>query len=102
MRTWRCLQHSWNSMQVIHEQNLTAIQTRTAQNPAADLLRKLREKDLQFPPFTGRTDDFRRWVLECPTGKQQRGLDDQGAIQYAIIAMGDSIRELFPPGHQHL
>ena len=89
------------SMKMMQDQNILAMQMLATNNPAADPLRKLREKDPQFPPFTGRTADFLRWVLECQTRKEQRGLDDQVAIQYATIAMGDSIRGLFPSDHHH-
>ena len=88
-------------MKLMQDQNILAMQMFAANNPTADPLRKLREKDPQFTPFTGRTADFLRWVLECQTRKEQRGLDDQVAIQYATIAMGDSIRGLFPSDHHH-
>ena len=48
-------------------------------------LRKLREKDLQFPAFTGLTDHFMPWLLECQTRKEQRNLQDAFAIKYAIV-----------------
>jgi hypothetical protein len=63
----------------------------------ADPLRKMREKDPQFPAFTGRSEHFLPWVLACQTSKQQRNLSDAVAIQYAILAMGDSFRGLLPP-----
>ena len=56
----------------------------------ADPLRKLREKDPQCPQFTGKTEHFLAWVLECQTRKEQRDLPDAVAIQYAIMAMGET------------
>ena len=63
-----------------------------------DPLRTLREEDPQFHAFTGRTDHFLPWLLECQTRKEQRNLPDAVAIQYAIMAMGDTIRCIFPAG----
>ena len=60
------------SMKITQYQNILDMQMLAANNQAADPLRKLREKDPQFPPFTGRTADFLRWVLECQTRKEQR------------------------------
>ena len=60
-----------------------------------DPLRKLRENDPQFPAFTGRTDCFLPWLLECQIRKEQRNLPDAVAIQYAIMAMGDTLRGIF-------
>ena len=68
-------------------------------NPA-DPLRKLREKDPQFPAFSGKTEHFLAWILECQTRKEQRDLHDAMVIQYAIIAMGETFRGLFPPKKQ--
>ena len=64
----------------------------------ADPLRKLREKDPQFPAFTGRTDCFLPWLLECQIRNEQRNLPDAVAIHYAIMAMGDTLRGIFPAG----
>ena len=64
----------------------------------ADPLRKLREKDSQFPAFTGRTDHFLHWLLECQTSREHLNLPDAVAIQYAIMAMGDTLRGIFPAG----
>ena len=61
-----------------------------------DPLRKLREKDPQFPAFSGKYEHFLAWVLECQTRKTQWNLPDAVAVQYAIMAMGDSLRGLFP------
>ena len=61
-----------------------------------DTLRKLREKDPQFHAFSWKSEYFLTWVLECQTRKTQRNLPDAVAVQYAIMAMGDSFRELFP------
>ena len=55
------------SMKMMQDQNILAMQMLATNNPAADPLRKLREKDPQFPPFTGRTADFLGWVLDCQT-----------------------------------
>ena len=60
------------SMKMMQDQNILAMQMLAANNPAADPLRKLREKDPQFPPFTGRTADFLIWVLEFQTSTEQR------------------------------
>ena len=35
----------------------------------ADPLRKLSEKDPQFPQFTGRTEHLLAWITECPMYK---------------------------------
>ena len=61
-----------------------------------DPLRKLREKDPQFPAFSWKSEHFLAWVLECQTRKTQRNLTDAVAVQYSIMAMGDSFRGLFP------
>ena len=52
----------------------------------------------QFPAIPGRTDHFLPWILECQTCKEQRNLPDAVAIQYAIKAMGDTLRGIFPAG----
>ena len=70
------------------EESLRVQQTLLAQLDSAadsDPLRKLREKDPQFHAFTGRTDHFLFWLLECQTRKEQRDLPDAVAIQYAIM-----------------
>ena len=36
--------------------------------------------------------------MECQTRKEQRNLPDAVAIQYAIMAMGDTLRGIFPAG----
>ena len=59
-------------------------------------IRKLHEKEPQFHAFTGLTDHFLPWLLECQTRKEQRNFPDAVAIQYAIMAMGDTIRGIFP------
>ena len=51
-----------------------------------DPLRKLREKDPQFPAFTGLTDHFLPWLLECQTRKEPRNLPD------AVVGEGESGR----------
>ena len=71
------------------EESLCVQQTLPAQLSSAadsDPLRKLREKDPQFPAFTGRRDHLLPWLLECQTRKEQRNLPDGVAIQYAIMA----------------
>ena len=52
--------------------------------------------DQQFHAFTVLTDHFLPWLLECQTSKEQRNLPDTVAIQYAIMAMGDTLRGIFP------
>ena len=61
----------------------------------ADPLRKLREKDPQFPQFTGRTEHFLAWITERQMRKEQRNLQDAVAIQYAKMARGETARGLF-------
>ena len=71
------------------EESLCVQQTLPAQLASAadsDPIRKLREEDPQFPAFTGRTDHFLPWLLECQTRKEQRTHPDAVAIQYAIMA----------------
>ena len=83
------------------EESLRVQRTLLAQLASAadsDPLRKLRKKDPQFPAFTGRTDHFLPWLLECQTRTEQRNLPDAVAIQYAIMAMGDTLRGIFPAG----
>ena len=46
-----------------------------------DPLRKLREKDPQFPAFSGKSEHFLAWVLECQTRKTQRNHPDAVAVQ---------------------
>ena len=58
----------------------------------ADPLRKLREKDPQFPAFTGRSEHLLAWIVECQMRKEQRDLPDAVAIKYAQMALGESIR----------
>ena len=58
--------------------------------------RKLREKDPEFPAFPEKSEHFMAWVLKCQTKKTQRNISDAVAVQYAIIAMSDSYRGLFP------
>jgi hypothetical protein len=65
-----------------------------------DPLRKLRENDPQFPVFTGKSEHFLAWVVECQMRKEQRDLPDAVAIQYAKMALGESIRGMFPPNTQ--
>ena len=59
-----------------------------ASSADADPMRKLREKDQQFPAFTVR-------LLERETRKEQRNLPDAVAIQYAFIAIGDTLLGIF-------
>ena len=80
------------------EESLCVQQTLPAQLASAadsDPLRKLRQEDPQLPAFTGRTDHFLPWLLECQTRNEQRNLPDGVAIQYAIMAMGDILRGIF-------
>jgi len=58
-----------------------------ASSANTDPLRKLREKDPQFPVFTWLTDHFLPRRLECQTRQEQRNLPDAVAIKYAIMAM---------------
>jgi hypothetical protein len=66
----------------------------------SDPLRKLREKDPQFPAFTGKSEHLLAWIVECQMRKEQRDLPDAVAIQYAKMALGESIRGMFPTGTQ--
>ncbi|MGV0952579.1 MAG: hypothetical protein ACOYB3_18135, partial [Azonexus sp.] len=61
-----------------------------------DPLRKLKEKDPQFPAFTGNSDHFLPWILECQVRKESRQLPDDVAVQYAIIALGEHSVGLLP------
>ena len=38
------------------------------------------------------------WLLGCQTRKEQLNLPDAVAIQYAIVAMGDTLRGIFSAG----
>ena len=38
-----------------------------------------------------------QWFLECQTRKEHHRLDDQAAIQYAIIAAGETLRGICGP-----
>ena len=83
------------------EKCLRVQQTILAQLASAaysDPHRKLREKDPQFPAFTGRTDHFLPWLLECQTRKEQRNIPNAVAIQYAIMDIGYTLRGIFPAG----
>jgi len=64
----------------------------------ADPLRTLREKDPQFPAFTWRTDNFLPWLLDFQLRKEKRNLPDAVAIQYAVMATGDTLRGIFSVG----
>ena len=66
----------------------------------ADPLRNLREKDPQFPAFTGKSEHLLTWVVECQMRKEQRDLPDTMAIKYSKMALVDSIRGMFPAGTQ--
>ena len=66
----------------------------------ADPLRKLSENYPQFPAFTGKSEHLLAWVVECQMRKEQRDLPDAVAIQYAKMALGESIRGMFPAGTQ--
>ena len=90
----RALSQQEESLRV--QQSLIAQWARSAD---ADPPRKLREMDPQFPAFTGRTDYFLPWLLECQTRKEHRNLPDVVAIQYVIIAMGDKLRGIFTAVH---
>jgi len=89
----RDLSHQEESLRVQHP-----IIAQLANSADAYPLRKLRGKDRQFPAFTGRTDHLLLWLLECQTRKEQRNLQDAFAIQYAIMAIGYTIRGIFPAG----
>ena len=68
-----------------------------ASSADTDPLRKLREKNPQFPAFSWRTA-FPAWLPECHASNEQRNLQDAVVIQYAIMAMGDTLRCIFPAG----
>ena len=48
-----------------------------------------------------RTDHFLPLLLECQTRKEQRNLPDAVAIKYAIMAIGDTLRGIFPAGQTY-
>ena len=70
----------------------------TSSSASSDPLRKLKEKDPQFPNFTGKSDHFLPWILECQIRKENRQLPDDVAIQYAVIALGEHSMGLLPKG----
>ena len=63
-----------------------------------DPLRKFREEDPQFPKFSGRREEFMKWLLDCEDRKEQRHLPHHVAVNYATVALGDFARGLIPPG----
>ena len=70
-------------------------------NPVApDPLRKFREEDQQLPKFSGKMEEFMRWLLDVEDRKDQRRLRDHVAISYATVALGDFVRGIIPPGRQ--
>ena len=68
----------------------------TAPPPAMDPLRKLRESDPHFPPFTGNPVDFPRWLFEVADRKNQRQLPLEVAVQYALLSLGQYAKGLNP------
>ena len=94
-------------MHQIHQANVTqlmsamqeqrqlnqALLTQTSTPP--DPLRRLRESDPQFPPYSGRPADFLGWLLEITDRKNQRQLPVNVAIQYALMALGNYAKGLF-------
>ena len=54
------------------ESQAALLQAVQAMKPAANPPKTLLEKDPQFPQFSGRREDFLRWVLEC-LGNSERG-----------------------------
>ena len=78
----------------------SSILERITPQSESDSLRKLREKDPQFPAFTGKSEHLLAWIVECQTRKEQRDLPEAVAIQYAKMALGESIRGMFPQGTQ--
>ena len=58
----------------------SSILERITPQSESDSLRKLREKDPQFPAFTGKSEHLLAWIVECQTRKEQRDLPDAVAI----------------------
>ena len=69
-------------------QTLFLDQIRSLQPESSDSLKKLREKEPQFAPLSGRSEDFLGWAIDCQTKYEQRLLYDEVAIAYANFAMG--------------
>ena len=80
LRAVREMQQEFIQSQAVMTQQSLAVQqsviAQLASSAFTDPLLKLREKDTQFPAFTGRTDHFLPWLLECQTRKEQRNVPD--------------------------
>jgi hypothetical protein len=55
-------------------------------------LRKLQERDPEFPPYDGNPETFLPWIVSVEEKKVNRKLDDQVAITFAINALGSHAR----------
>ena len=51
-------------------------------------LRKLQERDPEFPPYDGNPENFLSWIVTVEEKKNTRKLDDQVAITFALNALG--------------
>jgi hypothetical protein len=60
------------------------------QIPAA--LRKLQERDPEFPPYDGNPETFLPWIVAVEEKKNNNKLPDQVAITFAINALGSHAR----------
>ena len=78
----------------------SSILERITPQSESDPLRKLREKDPQFPAFTGKSEHLLAWIVQCQTRKEQRDLPNAVAIQYSKMALGEFNRGMFPQGTQ--
>jgi hypothetical protein len=58
--------------------------------PAA--LRKLQERDPEFPPYDGNPESFLPWIVAVEEKKNNNKLPDQVAITFAINALGSHAR----------
>ena len=50
-------------------------------------VRKLQEKDLEFPKYDGNPEHFLAWFVAMEEGKELRQLSDQAAIIFATEAL---------------
>ena len=69
--------------------------TGTTISPA---LRKLQEKDPEFPPYDGNPENFLSWIVTVEERKNNRKLDDQVAITFALNALGSHARGAIEDG----
>ena len=55
-------------------------------------LRKLQEKDPEFPPYDGNPENFLPWIVTVEEEENTRKLEDQVAITFAVNALGSHAR----------